>query len=100
MYNFHSKATVKMFFLNTVVQLISLSMLAHYGPAATDVFESLHQAYAVSTYFKTIGHNASFFNRTGSGFPDVAAQVKNCRGIDQGVDNGYQGHLLRCSNIQ
>jgi tripeptidyl-peptidase-1 len=42
-----------------------------------------YQEYAASKYVKKIrDKNAGFFNHTGRGFPDVAAQAKNFRAID------------------
>jgi tripeptidyl-peptidase-1 len=51
-----------------------------------------YQDLAISTYFKQLGSkNAGFYNVSGRGFPDVAAQGQNFRVIDKGVDKGYRG---------
>lgn len=52
----------------------------------------LYQEIAVTSYLEKIGNkNAGFYNASGRGFPDVAAQAQNFRVIDQGVDKGYRG---------
>ncbi|CAG8976517.1 hypothetical protein HYALB_00006014 [Hymenoscyphus albidus] len=51
-----------------------------------------YQAVAVPEYLKTISdHNKGYFNTSGRGFPDVAAQGVNFRVFDKGRDNGYRG---------
>ncbi|TVY18022.1 Tripeptidyl-peptidase sed2 [Lachnellula arida] len=51
-----------------------------------------YQDLAVSGYLAKIGdQNAGYFNTSGRGFPDVAAQSQNFRVIDQGIDQGYRG---------
>jgi len=51
-----------------------------------------YQELAVTGYFKKIGNqNKGYYNTSGRGFPDVAAQSQNFRVIDQGVDKGYRG---------
>ncbi|KAH6674545.1 putative Tripeptidyl-peptidase sed2 [Halenospora varia] len=51
-----------------------------------------YQEKAVSGYLAKIGdQNKGYFNTTGRGFPDVAAQAQNFRVIDQGSDKGYRG---------
>jgi hypothetical protein len=46
-----------------------------------------YQEFAVLTYLKKIGDkNAGFSNRSGRGFPDIAAQSQNSRVIDQGAN--------------
>ncbi|KAF4627946.1 hypothetical protein G7Y89_g10209 [Cudoniella acicularis] len=51
-----------------------------------------YQDSAVPSYLRKIGDkNKGYFNTSGRGFPDVAAQAQNFRVIDQGADQGYRG---------
>lgn len=51
-----------------------------------------YQELAVPKYLSILGdHNKGFFNTSGRGFPDVAAQGQNFRVFDKGTDNGYRG---------
>jgi tripeptidyl-peptidase-1 len=51
-----------------------------------------YQELAVKKYLSTIGDkNKGYYNVSGRGFPDVAAQSQNFRVFDKGTNNGYRG---------